>query len=90
MWVVVVIVVFFLIWVTKKQFPLFVISLARASERKTQIKNMLRGVDYTIFEAVDGKSLTHKQLDLKEKYFGKTTDLSSGQIGMMLQGKEGK
>lgn len=70
--------------------PIYVISLARAKDRRTNVTKRLNkaGVSYEIIDAVDGQTLQASQYehrlrqDLCLKYY--QTQLSKGQIGCYL------
>lgn len=51
-----------------------IISLKRSLDRRHHIKTELRGLDYNIFDAVDGRNLSHEDNILLDKYIKKDND----------------
>ena len=64
--------------------PIYVISLKKSVERRKKINNMLNGhVTFSFYDAVDGKNMSSKDIELSNKLFKKDI-LNPGQKGCFL------
>ena len=64
--------------------PIYVISLKKSEDRRKKIQDMLNGqVIYSFYDAVDGKELSQKDIELSNKIFKKDC-LNPGQRGCFL------
>jgi glycosyl transferase family 25 len=65
--------------------PVYVISLKRSTERRKTIEKMLDsgGIEFTYFDAVDGKNMSNDDNYMRNKYVTENT-LNPGQIGCFL------
>ena len=68
----------------EKNIPIYVISLKRSQERRKKIQDMLNGqVVFNFYDAVDGKEMSKKDIELSNKVFKKDA-LNPGQRGCFL------
>jgi glycosyl transferase family 25 len=63
--------------------PIIIISLERSQDRRDRLKDILKDIDYKIFNAVDGKNETEYIQKLKEKHVIENT-INPGQTGCLL------
>jgi len=63
--------------------PIIIISLEKSQDRRDRLKDILKDIDYKIFNAVDGKKETEYIQKLKEKHVIENT-LNPGQTGCLL------
>ena len=68
----------------EKNIPIYVISLKRSQERRKKIQDMLNGqVVFNFYDAVDGKEMSKKDIELSNRVFKKDA-LNPGQRGCFL------
>ena len=68
----------------EKNIPIYIISLKRSTDRRKKMQDMLKNqVVFSFYDAVDGKDMIEKDIELSNKIFKKDT-LNSGQIGCFL------
>jgi glycosyl transferase family 25 len=68
----------------EKNIPIYVISLKKSLERRKKIQDMLNGqVIFSFYDAVDGKNMVPKDIELSNKVFKKDA-LNPGQKGCFL------
>lgn len=66
-----------------KNVPIYVVSLERERERRENVKRQLKDLNYTIYNAVDGKNLNEVQHQLMVNYIV-PHKLNPGQVGCFL------
>jgi len=68
----------------EKNIPIYVVSLKRSTDRRKKIEDMLNGqVVFSFYDAVDGKDMSKKDIELSNKVFEKDA-LNPGQRGCFL------
>jgi glycosyl transferase family 25 len=68
----------------EKNIPIYVISLKTSQDRRKKIQDMLNGqVNFNFYDAVDGKEMSKKDIELSNKVFKKDS-LNPGQRGCFL------